>query len=85
MLGMFSLPSSLVGVNANLLGINATPRPSFTGPRLESGTIVVESSTIAGFVVTFDMVLATTAGQRISLTQGRAEISGCHSSFICSD
>ena len=47
-------------------GINATPNPSFTGLRPESGTIVVESSTIAGYVVTFDMVLATTAGQRIS-------------------
>lgn len=85
MSGTFSLPSSLVGVSASLLGINATPSPSFTGLRPESGTIVVESSTIAGFVVTFDMVLATTAGQRISLTQGRAELSGCHSSFICSD
>ena len=85
MSGTFPLPSSLVGVSATLRGSNATPDPSSMGLRPESGTIVVESSTIAGYVVTFDMVLATSAGQRISLTQGRAELSGCRSSFICSD
>jgi hypothetical protein len=85
MSGTFPLPSSTVGVSARLLESDGTATPSFTGLRPESGTIVIESSTIAGYVVRFDMALATTAGQRISLTQGRAELSGCHSSYVCSD
>jgi hypothetical protein len=85
MSGTFPLPSSTVGVSARLLGSDGTTIPAVTGLRPESGTIVIESSTIAGYVIRFDMELATSAGQRISLTQGLAELSGCHSSYVCSD
>jgi len=85
MLGTFQLPSSVVGVSANLIRVEASSPSTFTGLRPQAGTVVIESSTAVGFVVTFDMDLATPGGQRLSLTGGRVELSGCHSSYICSD
>jgi hypothetical protein len=85
MLGTFQLPSSVVGVSANLIRVEASSSPTFTGLRPQAGTVVIESSTTAGFLVTFEMDLATPGGQRLSLTEGRVELSGCHSSYICSD
>jgi hypothetical protein len=85
MSGTFPLPSSVVGVSASLIRVEASGPSTSTGLRPHAGTVVIESSTAAGFAVTFDMDLATADGQHLSLAGGRVELSGCHASYICSD
>jgi len=85
MSGTFSLPSSVVGVSARLIRVDASGASTFTGLRPQAGAVVIESSTTTGFVATFDMDLATADGQHVSLTAGRVELRGCHASYVCSD
>lgn len=82
--GTITLPSPDVSVMANLRRIAQDPPDVVRTLNVVSGTITVESSTELRFAATFEIVLETEDGQRVSLTQGRASADDCKLREVCS-